>query len=220
MVRQIDGWKEKNERSRLRTSHVVCLAQSKATSPAWPASITAAQPADWPRRPEAKGSLEHDLALKEASELNIGGGERVARVARVRQLGQLRRTEPRVEVVDGRGDAAAQQPRLLGCVEEPLALDHPVREVRREPQARHPSEQPRRGEGAAQVAPELGRVCHGWQRTPEARVARLREGRRPGLVRARGPNRPARACHALGVRAGLRSSAWAQGKGFHRPMAF
>jgi len=42
----------------------------------------------------------------------MGGGERVARVARVRELGQLRCTEPRVEVVDGRSDAGAQQPRL------------------------------------------------------------------------------------------------------------
>ena len=123
--------------------------------------------------------------------MDMGGGKGVARVARVRQLGQLRRTEPRVEVVDGRGDAAAQQPRLLGCVEEPLALDDPVREVRREPQARYPSEQPRRGEGAAEVAATVGLMRHGWQRAPEARVARLREDRRPGSVRARGPNRPA-----------------------------
>ena len=123
--------------------------------------------------------------------MDMGGGEGVARVARVRQLGQLRRTEPRVEVVDSRSDAAAQQPRLLGCVEEPLALDHPVREVRSEPQARHPSEQPRRGKGAAEVAAAVGLMRHGWQRAPEARVARLREDRRSGLVGARGPNWPA-----------------------------
>ena len=43
----------------------------------------------------------------------MDGGERVPRVVWVRQLGQLRCTEPRVEVVDSRSDAAAQQPRLL-----------------------------------------------------------------------------------------------------------
>ena len=43
----------------------------------------------------------------------MDGGERVARVVWVRQLGQLRCTEPRVEVVDGRSDAGPQQPRLL-----------------------------------------------------------------------------------------------------------
>ena len=111
----------------------------------------------------------------------LGGGECVARVARVRQLGQLRCTESRVEVIDGRSDAGAQQPRLLGRVEQPLGLEHPVREVRREPQARHPPEQPRRGEGAAEVAATVGLMRHGRQRASEAGVARLSEDRRPGL---------------------------------------
>ena len=43
------------------------------------------------------------------------------------------------------------------------------------------SEQPRRGEGAAEVAAAVGLVRHGWQRASEAGVARLREDRRPGL---------------------------------------
>ena len=33
----------------------------------WPAGINVAQPADWPGLAEALGSLEHSLALREAS---------------------------------------------------------------------------------------------------------------------------------------------------------
>ena len=33
----------------------------------WPASSNAAQAAEWPKLARAQGSLEHDLALEEAS---------------------------------------------------------------------------------------------------------------------------------------------------------
>ena len=42
------------------------LPMSKAR-PVWPASISAARAAGWPRLAGARGSLRHDLALREAS---------------------------------------------------------------------------------------------------------------------------------------------------------
>ena len=45
----------------------------------WPASINAAQTADWPRLAGALGSLEHDLALREAS--GVPAGRRLSHIA-------------------------------------------------------------------------------------------------------------------------------------------
>ena len=52
----------------------------------------------------------------------------------VGDLRRLRRTNAGMHVVNGGRDRAREQPALFGAVEEPLTLDHPVREVGRQPE--------------------------------------------------------------------------------------
>jgi hypothetical protein len=50
----------------------------------------------------------------------------------VGDLRRLRRTDASMHVVNGGRDRAREQAELFGAVEEPLALDYPVREVGRQ----------------------------------------------------------------------------------------
>ena len=50
----------------------------------------------------------------------------------VGDLRRLRRTDASMHVVNGGRDRAHEQAVLFGAVEEPLALDYPVREVGRQ----------------------------------------------------------------------------------------
>jgi hypothetical protein len=54
------------------------------------------------------------------------------RVLDVGDLRRLRRTDASMHVVNGGRDRAREQAVLFGAVEEPLALDYPVREVGRQ----------------------------------------------------------------------------------------
>ena len=56
------------------------------------------------------------------------------RVLDVGDLRRLRRTDASMHVVNGGRDRAREQAVLFGAVEEPLALDYPVREVGRQPE--------------------------------------------------------------------------------------
>jgi hypothetical protein len=56
------------------------------------------------------------------------------RVLDVSDLRRLRRTNAGMHVVNGGRDRAREQPALFGAIEEPLTLDHPVREVGRQPE--------------------------------------------------------------------------------------
>ncbi len=72
----------------------------------------------------------------------------------VGDLRRLRRTDASMHVVNGGRDRAREQAVLFGAVEEPLALDYPVREVGRQPERWHFGEQARRRKRAAEIPDE------------------------------------------------------------------